>query len=103
MPARPFVGSKLLVSDRRQLRTTYTVRDDVTRSTASHNGRRLFMSPKRSTKGRLVRPPPPTTISNDLLAALPRANLRRVTPLLEIVELPVKKILHRSGRRIDYV
>jgi CRP-like cAMP-binding protein len=60
------------------------------------------MSRKPSTKGR----PPPlntATISNRLLLALPHAALQRLMPQLDVVPLPLKKILHRSGERIDYV
>src|SRR5215471_107130 len=43
------------------------------------------------------------TIENYLLAALPKKDLQRVVPQLEIIPLKLKELLHKPGERIDYV
>lgn len=40
---------------------------------------------------------------NQLLAALPDAELARWTPSLERVDMPLGKVLYESGSRVDYV
>lgn len=42
-------------------------------------------------------------MSNLLLAALPLKDYARILPLFDIVPLPLKKVLHKSGERIEYV
>jgi CRP-like cAMP-binding protein len=46
---------------------------------------------------------PPPTDTNLLLAALPASDYQRIVALLDVVSLPLKQILHRTGELIDYV
>jgi hypothetical protein len=39
---------------------------------------------------------------NHLLGALPEAELARISPSLELVEMPLGKVLHESGSRMQY-
>lgn len=48
-------------------------------------------------------PTPPAGIQNFLLAALPPEDLTRIMPLLEVVPLRLKELLHKPGEAIDYV
>ena len=44
-----------------------------------------------------------TDVQNFLLAALPDDDLTRIMPLLEVVPLRIKELLHKPGEPIDYV
>ena len=46
---------------------------------------------------------PPADPSNGLLASLPPDVLGRLSPVLEVVSLPIKEILHRTGNPIEHV
>ncbi|HTL00930.1 MAG TPA: Crp/Fnr family transcriptional regulator [Vicinamibacterales bacterium] len=46
---------------------------------------------------------PPAASRNKLLAALPKADYARISPLLTTVPLTFKRILHKQGSRIDTV
>jgi CRP-like cAMP-binding protein len=48
------------------------------------------------------RPPPPSVL-NRLLAALPAADRDRLLPTLDIVPLKLKHIVHKAGERLEYV
>ncbi len=54
-------------------------------------------------KRRLVSSTRPPPILNALLAALPAADLDRITPTLQIIALKLKTVLHKPGERIDHV
>ena len=92
------------VSDRRRLRRSCTViihrqnSERVERVRGIGEPEIPKRLPKRSALG-AVRP----EVSNDLLAALPAEDLQRLLPALDVVELPLKQILHRQGERVDYV
>jgi CRP-like cAMP-binding protein len=59
---------------------------------------------KRTAAPSQTRHPPQTgPIANDLLAALPREDLHRLSKSLVVVPLAVKQFLHRPGERIDHV
>jgi len=45
----------------------------------------------------------PTASSNSILAALPAAELRRLRPFLEEIELPAKTVIHRPDAPIPHV
>jgi CRP-like cAMP-binding protein len=45
----------------------------------------------------------PKPTQNDLLAALSPAELKRLRPHLELVEMPLGEIVYESGRHIDHV
>ena len=57
------------------------------------------MAKKSSTVTR-NRPPP---IANRLLAALPPADYKRISALLEVVTLKLKNVLHKPGEPIRHV
>jgi CRP-like cAMP-binding protein len=44
-----------------------------------------------------------TRVSNQLLAALPAEEYARLLPMLDVVALPLKKMLHKPSERIEYV
>ncbi|HTF15236.1 MAG TPA: Crp/Fnr family transcriptional regulator [Burkholderiales bacterium] len=46
---------------------------------------------------------PPSPTQNQLLAALPTADYRRLLPSLELVSLPLGRALYESGGKLDYV
>ena len=46
---------------------------------------------------------PPSPTRNQLLAALPTADYRRLLPSLEFVSLPLGRALYESGGKLDYV
>lgn len=45
----------------------------------------------------------PRPTQNDLLAALSAAELKRLRPHLELVEMPLGEVVYESGRHIDHV
>jgi hypothetical protein len=45
----------------------------------------------------------PTAISNLLLSSLPLEDQKRIFPLLEVVPLTVRDILHKPGERIEHI
>ena len=57
------------------------------------------MTKKRSVK---VRPPPPA-VQNLLLLSLPHADRERIVHMLDVMPLPLKRMLHKPGEHIDYV
>ena len=58
---------------------------------------------RKSGSSALQRPPRPTPTLNKLLAALPPADYRRISPSLIQVPLTFKKTLHKAGSTIDTV
>jgi len=58
------------------------------------------MAPKRAAKVATSNRPPP---QNLLLAALPAADRERIQPLLDMIPLKLKDMLHRPGESIEYV
>ena len=72
---------------------------------ASSAGARVSVSPKRSKRlpKRSALDPAGPEVSNNLLAALPAEDLQRLMPAFDVVPLPLKQILHRTGERIDCV
>ena len=61
------------------------------------------MPTRRSPKPPSIERPPPARHRNLLLHALPKADLDRVLPLLDLVPLKLREFLHRPGEPIDYV
>jgi CRP-like cAMP-binding protein len=57
----------------------------------------------KSKSAALTRPPPAGRSLNKLLAALPDADYRRISPSLTKVPLPFKRVLHKAGEKIDAV
>ena len=59
----------------------------------------------RSTKAKAPRPKqaPPLAKQNQLLDALSTAELKRLVPHLEPVEMPLGQVIYESGRVLDYV
>jgi CRP-like cAMP-binding protein len=47
--------------------------------------------------------PPPSSVLNRLLAALPAADRDRLLPTLDIVPLKLKDLLHKAGEGLQYV
>ena len=47
--------------------------------------------------------PPPASLQNLLLASLPAADRDRLFPVLDIVPLTLKDLVHKPGERIQYV
>jgi CRP-like cAMP-binding protein len=58
------------------------------------------MVAKRTAKVATTNRPPP---QNLLLAALPAADRERLQPLLDVIPLKLKAMLHRPGESLDYV
>jgi CRP-like cAMP-binding protein len=65
--------------------------------------RRIIRTPSRNRPLPSSNRPPPTTVQNHLLAALPQADRDRLLPSLEIVPLKLKDFLHKSGESMDCV
>src|SRR5690242_9635986 len=64
------------------------------------NGRRR---PDMATKTKTSRSATPLPLQNQLLAALPPADYKRILPHLELVELPLGLALYEPGSRLSYV
>src|ERR1700680_3018918 len=47
--------------------------------------------------------PPPAAVQNRLLAALPQLELDRLVPILDVVPLKLKELLHKPGEHIHHV
>jgi CRP-like cAMP-binding protein len=71
--------------------------------------RLLSMAKRRADKSHAIKRPArpacvfPTAISNLLLSSLPLEDQQRIFPLLEVVPLTVRDILHKPGERIEHI
>ena len=93
------------VSDRRRRRRSCRVNVYTAKARNAWPGFEVSVNPKRPKRlpKRSAFDAAGPGLSNDLLAALPAADLRRLLPALDVVPLPLKQILHRAGERVDYV
>jgi CRP-like cAMP-binding protein len=65
--------------------------------------RHRSVSSRTASQARSTTPPDAAANQNFLLAALPDAERTRLLPLIDIVPLTLKELLHKPGREIDYV